>query len=223
MILFCNQVGGGMREMGLLSFAHGALGEATAALPPSRSRVGAPHVTQPQLLAILCLMRYEDWTFRETEVRLREHSELRAVLRLSSVPDYTTVYRFLRRLPDDAIEKVLGESVRRLCRSLRRGRRRARVAVDGTGLAPHAVSTYFIRRVEQHAGGRTHYKHYLKWLLVAHVDRQIILAQQARQGPRCDTPAPLPLLAAASRSLPIGVVLADAGFHSQATPLHPPP
>jgi hypothetical protein len=65
-------------------------------------------------VAILCLMRYEDWTFREAEVRLREPSELRAVLRLLSVPDNTTVYRFLRRPPDDAIENVLGETVRRL-------------------------------------------------------------------------------------------------------------
>jgi len=66
--------------------------------------------TQPQVLAILCLMRNEDWTFREAEVRLWEHSKLRAVLWLSSLPDYTTVYRFLWRLPDDTIESVLGES-----------------------------------------------------------------------------------------------------------------
>ena len=46
------------------------------------------------------MMRYEDWTFRETEVRLREHRELRETLQLSSVPDYTTLYRFLRRRRD---------------------------------------------------------------------------------------------------------------------------
>src|SRR5260370_4170784 len=102
-------------------------------------------------------MRYEDWTFREAEVRLREHGELRAVLQLSSVPDYTTVYRFLRRLPDDTLEKVLGESVRRLRRSSRRGRRQAAVAVDGTALSPHGVSTYFVRRMGQQSGGKTRY------------------------------------------------------------------
>lgn len=135
-----------MPEIGLLPFARVALDVATAVLPTYRSRFSKHQFTQPQLLAILCLMRYEDWTFREAEVRLREHGELRAVLRLSSVPDYTTVYRFLRRLPDDAIENVLGESVRRLRKSSRRGRRRAAIAVDGTGLSPHGVSTYFIRR-----------------------------------------------------------------------------
>jgi len=207
-----------MAEVGLLPFARMALDVASTVLPTYRTRFSKHQFTQPQLLAILCLMRYEDWTFREAEVRLREHGELRAVLRLSSVPDYTTVYRFLRRLPDDTIERALGESVRRLRRSSRRGRRRAAVAVDGTGLSPHAVSTYFIRRIEQQSGGKTRYRHYLKWLVVVDVDRQIILAQRARQGPRCDTPALPGLVDAANRilPLPIGVVLADAEFDSEA-------
>src|ERR1700736_629224 len=155
-----------MPEIGLLPFARVAMDVATAILPTYRSRFSKHQFTQPQLLAILCLMRYEDWTFREAEVRLREHAELRAVLRLSSVPDHTTVYRFLRRLPDDTIDHVLGESVRRLRRSSRRARRRACVAVDGTGLAQHAVSTYFIRRACKHAGGSTRYRHFLEWLIV---------------------------------------------------------
>jgi hypothetical protein len=50
------------------------------------------------LLAVLCLMRDEDWTFREAEVRLSEHSGLRSALQLNSVPDYTILYRFLTRL-----------------------------------------------------------------------------------------------------------------------------
>ncbi len=205
-----------MPEIGLLPFARVAMDVATAVLPTYRSRFSKHQFTQPQLLAILCLMRYEDWTFREAEVRLREHSELRVVLRLSRVPDYTTVYRFLRRLPDDTIESVLGESVRRLRRSSRRGRRRAAVAVDGTGLSPHGVSTYFIRRIEQQSRGKMRYRHFLKWLVTADVDRQIILSQRARQGPRCDTPALPGLVDAASRITPIGLVLADAEFDSEA-------
>ena len=43
-------------------------------------------------------MEQEDWTFREAQVRLSEHRELREILPLRSVPDYTTLYRFLRRL-----------------------------------------------------------------------------------------------------------------------------
>ncbi|OFW09276.1 MAG: hypothetical protein A3H27_03720 [Acidobacteria bacterium RIFCSPLOWO2_02_FULL_59_13] len=69
--------------------------------------------TQPQLLAVLCLMRYEDWTFREAEVRLREHRELRRLLQPRSVPDYTTLDRFLKRLDEKKIDQALGKAARR--------------------------------------------------------------------------------------------------------------
>jgi hypothetical protein len=36
-------------------------------------------------------MRYEDWTYRKTETRLREHSELRNALGIDRVPDDTTL------------------------------------------------------------------------------------------------------------------------------------
>jgi hypothetical protein len=209
-----------MPEIGLLPFARVALEVARAVLPPYRTRFSKHQFTQPQLLAVLCLMRYEDWTFREAEVRLREHGELRVALELKSVPDYTTVYRFLQRLGDDTIDGVLGESVRRLRSSQRRGGRRARVAVDGTGLSQHAVSTYFVRRIEQHSRGTTRYRHWLKWLVVADVDRQIILAQRARQGPWCDTRALPGLVDAAGRRVPIGLVLADAEFDSESNHRH---
>jgi DDE family transposase/transposase-like protein DUF772 len=207
-----------MAEVGLLPLARVALQVATRVVPPYRSRFSKHQFTQPQLLAILCLMRYEDWTFREAEVRLREHGELREALQLRTVPDYTTLYRFLKRLDDDTIDRGLGETVRQL----RRGRRSARVTagVDGTGLAPQAVSTYFLRRVEQYSGGKTHYKHYLKWLVVADVHHQILLAQRARQGPWIDTRALPGLVDQAAQRVPLGLVLADAEFDSEANHQH---
>ncbi len=127
-----------MTEVGLLPFARIALQVSRAVLPRYRSRFSKRQFTQPQLLAILCLMRYEDWTFREAEVRLGEHRELRQVLGLGSVPDFTTLYRFLQRLDDQTIDSAVDETVRRLRGSLRQKRKRARVAVDATGFAQGA-------------------------------------------------------------------------------------
>src|SRR5260370_37287485 len=121
-MMFSTQAGGGMPEIGLLPFARVALDVATTVLPTYRSRFSKHQFTQPQLLAILCLMRYEDWTFREAEVRLREHRDLREVLHLQVVPDYTTLYRFLRRLEEDTIARGLGETVRRVREGPRSGR-----------------------------------------------------------------------------------------------------
>jgi len=69
---------------------------------------------QPQLLAILCLMRYGDWTFPEAEVRLAEHTERRSSLRLLRVPNDPTVYLFLRRLKETALDNTLSAIVQRL-------------------------------------------------------------------------------------------------------------
>ena len=203
-----------MPEIGLLPFARVAMDVATAVLPAYRSRFSKHQFTQPQLLAILCLMRYEDWTFREAEVRLGEHRELCEILQLRSVPDYTTLYRFLRRLDDDTITRGVGETVRRL----RRGKKHVRVsaAIDGTGLSYNAVSTFFIRRSEQHSRGINRHRHWLKWLVVADVKQQILLAQRARQGPWCDTRALPALLDAAGQRVPVREVLADAEFDSEA-------
>ena len=143
-------VGGAITEVGLLPFARIALQVSRAVLPRYRSRFSKRQFTQPQLLAILCLMRYEDWTFREAEVRLGEHRELRQVLGLGSVPDFTTLYRFLQRLDDQTIDRAVDETVRRLRGSLRQKRKRARVAVDATGSAQGAVSTFFVRRMHHH-------------------------------------------------------------------------
>jgi len=108
-----------------------------AALPHALQQTSVP---QPQLLAVLCLMRYEDWTFREAEVRLREHHELRAALHLPAVPDYTTLYRFLRgwrMTPSiaDCRKPCVG------CGDAGAGPLLA--AIDGTGLSDTSVSTFF--------------------------------------------------------------------------------
>ena len=203
-----------MAEVGLLPFAGVVLEVATAVLPPYRSRFSKHQFTQPQLLALLCLMRYEDWTFRATEVRLREHQELRRMLRLRSVPDYTTLYRFLKRLGEQQINAALGEAARRLG-TVGQRRHRARVAVDATGLAQGAVSTFFVRRMYHHTGQPLPWRHWLKWLVAVDVDRQLLLAQVARTGPWNDC-ANLPtLVEAARRVTPVGQVLADAEFDSE--------
>ena len=100
-------------------------------------------------LALLCVMRYEDWTFREAEVRQREHEELRRALGLQTVPNYTTLYRCLRRVDETALRTAVGV----VAQQLRCGRcPGATVAIHGTGLTSGAVSPFFIRRTREHGG-----------------------------------------------------------------------
>ncbi|HVO60462.1 MAG TPA: hypothetical protein VMT53_05970 [Terriglobales bacterium] len=97
--------------------------------------------------------------------------------------------------------------------ALPRPRRRAQVAVDATGLAQGAVSTFFVRRMYHRAQQLMPWRHWVKWLAVLDLQRQLILAQSARRAPRNNC-ADLPGLVAQAHT-PIGCVLADAEFDSE--------
>jgi hypothetical protein len=85
-------------EIGLVRFARLALKVSRGVLPLQHTKFSKRQFTHPQLLVVLCLMRYRDWTLREAEVRLGEHAELRSGQDLNSVPDFTALYCFLARI-----------------------------------------------------------------------------------------------------------------------------
>jgi hypothetical protein len=204
-----------MAEIGLVQFAQVALPIAQTVLPAYRTKFSKHQFTQPQLLILLCLMRYADWTFRETEVHLSEHSALRLALHLETAPDYTTLYRFMRRLDASLIEQLLDATVAQMPSA----EMRLTVAVDATGFTPGAVSTFFVhRRRDQPPGFK--WRHWVKWVIAIDVKRQIILAQIAKRGPTNDSATLRPLVLKASQQQPLGLVLADAEFDSERNHQH---
>jgi len=206
-----------MAEIGLVRFAKCALAIATKVLPLYRSKYSKHTFTQPQLLAILCLMRYEDWTFRETEVRLQEHVELRRALGLKQAPDYTTFYRFMRRLSAERIQIALQEAA---LETIKNGpAKRAVFAVEATGLAPGAMSTFFINRKRDRGEGLP-WRFWLKWVVVVETKHQLLLAQIAKRGPYNDCALLRPLLDMAHQVMPASLVLADAEFDSERNHKH---
>ncbi len=213
-----------MAEVGLVHLARIALEIAEAVLPHYRSKFSKHTFTQPQLLAILCLMRYEDWTLRKAEVRLAEHSELRDALGLHKAADHTTLYRFLRRLDERTLVTALNESVRRLPKAgyHEQNKPAATVAVDATGVAPGAISTFYVRRTRNRECGEPMlWRRWLKWLVVVDTDRQVVLAQEeACSGPYNGSAMLRPLVDAAHEVSPLGLVLADAEFDSEQNHRH---
>ena len=139
-----------MAEVGLVTLARVALRVGQAVLPVYRSKFSKQQFTQPQLLTMLCLMRYEDWTLREVEVCVAAHRELRAALGRHRVPDDPTLDRLLRRLDAAGLEQTLSAVVARL---LPQAGRPAPVAVDATGLAPGAIRTFFVKRARDRKPG----------------------------------------------------------------------
>jgi Transposase DDE domain/Transposase domain (DUF772) len=206
-----------MAEIGLVHFAKCALAIATKVLPLYRSKYSKHTFSQLQLLAILCLMRYEDWTFRETEVRLQEHVELRKALGLKQTPDYTTFYRFMMRLNIDLIQTALQEAALQAMKDA--PTKRAVFAVDATGLAPAAISTFFINRKRDRGEGLP-WRYWLKWVVVVETKHQLLLAQIAKRGPYNDCALLRPLLDIAHQVMPASLVLADAEFDRERNHKH---
>ena len=89
------------------------------------------------------------------------------------------------------------------------------MAVDATGLASGAVSTFFVRRLHHHGQKPLPWRYWLKWVVVVDLDRQCVLAQMARRGPRNDCPSLPVVVQTASEQTRIGLVLADAEFDSE--------
>ena len=96
----------------------------------------------------------------------------------------TTLYRFLRRLDERALVDALNETVQCLPKpSDHEQEPVATVAVDATGLAPGAISTFYVRRTQNRGGEPMLWRKWLKWLIVVYTDRQLVLAQEACSGP----------------------------------------
>lgn len=206
-----------MARVGLVRFARVALEVAEVVIPCYR-RPRSKHVfTQPQLLAVLCVMRYDGWTFRDAELRLAEHRELRHALGLTRVPDHTTFWRFLDRLDPAVLERALAEIDRRFGPPPGpRGVRALMLALDASGLATSALSTFFVRREYDLKGQVRERAWWLKWVVVADLDRQLILAQTAHRAPTNDS-RQLPTLLASPvvRRHAVAWVVADKEFDSE--------
>ena len=80
-----------MRSKSVLDVAKTALKTAQDAMPAYRSPKSKHVFTQHQLFAILVLRRFLDLDYRGIEIVLREWSDLREVLKLTSVPNYSTL------------------------------------------------------------------------------------------------------------------------------------
>jgi|SRR5436190_14097875 len=79
-------------------FAKITLAAARRALPDYSSRFSPRKFTQPQLLTMLALRQFFKLDYRGTVARLSEWAELRDVLELAEVPDFSTLIHAEKRL-----------------------------------------------------------------------------------------------------------------------------
>jgi hypothetical protein len=132
------------------------------------------------------------------------------------VPDYTTLYRFLRRLDQEVVTQAVTAAVARLPPPAPKGRV---VAVDATGLAPTAASRYFVDLTRNRGAERTR-QHWPKWVAAIDVPRRVVLGQLAYAGPANASSRLRPVADMARQAGVIGLVVADAEFDSERNRRH---
>jgi hypothetical protein len=172
--------------------------------------------TQHQLFACLVLKNFFKTDYRGVVAQLEDHPELREVLRLTSVPHFTTLQKASRHLLTcEPVRRVLESTIR-----LHYGRRRrvASSAVDSTGLECTAASAYFVRRRHRVSlpWKTVVYHRYPKLGVVCDTSCHFILSIRVGRGPRPDVDELVPLLSDAVRSMLIDCLAADAGYDSEA-------
>jgi hypothetical protein len=174
-----------MTEVGSVLLARVALRVGEAARPAHRSTCAKRRFIQLPLLAIVCLMRDADWTFRKADVRLTEPGALRA--------------------------KALTEVVHQF--PLPSGGNRATVAINATGLAAGTTSTVFVKRAKDRAKGFA-WRHWLTWTIAIALGSRLVVAHTARRKPYHDGATLRPSVDASNPRVTVGLMLPDAECES---------
>lgn len=203
----------GLRESRHVKVARIIYTQTQAAFPRYSHQFSPKKFTLPQLAACVLLSFYFKMSYRDFEELLLMSKELRDVLELTSVPDYSTLNRMYHRFRASHLDKM-NEA---LLSSLDNGSpvQEDVITLDSTGFRPTNASAYFQTR-----RGKP-FRHWLKGAYAVGVSSQMILAVAHGVGPSNDAPHLSTLKRRASRygtrderGRPSWVTLADSGFDS---------
>lgn len=183
---------------------------------PEYSHVYSPKkFTLPQLFACLVLKASLKLDYRGVAGLLNDSPDLRNSIGLKQAPHFTTLQKGAPRLLKiPVVEKLLARSIR--LHSPRRKRVEV-AAIDSTGLESHHCSRFFVKRRSrvENLWQTTTYRRYPKLGIVCDVSTHLILAIHLARGPTPDTHQLKIPMWKAWNVIPIGTLLADAGYDSE--------
>jgi hypothetical protein len=127
------------------------------------------------------------------------------ILKLKSIPHFTTLHKFFKRFSTRLFEKVLVQTIRQF------DILDARVAIDSSGYSSHHISKYYVWRIK----GGTKRRFFMKDSIVVDTDRQIILSNYSRIAPSHDNIDFKPLIKKTRKRTDIVLVTADKGYDDE--------
>ena len=193
-----------------------ALAIAEQSLPAYSHRFSPRLFTQPQLFACLAIKTFFRTDYRGVTAILNDMPDLCRAIGLMKIPHFTTLQKAARRLMASAVSKKLLEGT--IHQALGEQPQIELAAVDSTGMESHHISRYFVRRRSRLATlwQTTYYTRYPKFGIVCDCQSHIILSTLRKRGPTPDINQLRQTLLPAVGRAKIKVLLADAGYDSEA-------
>jgi len=196
--------------------ARTALRVASRALPPYSHRFSPKRFTQPQLLTIIVLKTFFKTDFRGIIKLLQDMPQLTKILKLKTVPHYTTIQKASARL------LVLPQAQHLLNRTaklaLANQTKIKLAAIDSTGLQSGHISPYFLQRCSN--GRKPHLNTQMttwpKMAIIADTRSHVIVSVYPTRGPKSDSAHFKAALSQLPPGMTIEKLLADAGYDSEA-------
>ncbi|KUK01784.1 MAG: Transposase IS4 family protein [Methanobacteriaceae archaeon 41_258] len=148
-------------------------------------------------------LRFE---YREFTAVIELMPKLLEMLGLKTVPHYTTLQKFFKRLGSHFLDKILDFIVGLF------DIKEPWVAIDGTGHSSDQASLYYARKIKkQHKKWR---KSYTKNQIAIDTRTQVILAQKVARRPRHDSKDAIPTIRKTKKYKPSGFSL-DKAFDKE--------
>ncbi|MEN4069362.1 MAG: IS5 family transposase [Methanobacterium sp.] len=162
--------------------------------------------TQHQLMALICLMTRLKVDYRVFTAIIELMPKLQEMIGLKSVPHYTTLQKFFKRLGSHFLDKILDFTVDLF------DIKDPWVAIDGTGHSTDQASLYYARKIKKQR--KRWRKSYTKNVIAIDTRTQIILSQKVTRGPRHDSKDAIPTIRKTSKYKPVGFSL-DKAFDEE--------
>ena len=192
-----------MRESVYQKFIDVCLKVAKRYLRSYSSKFSKKTYTQQQLTAAVCLMKRERKSYRDVVDLLSEMNSYFSFQK--SIPHYTTLQKFLKRIPLGIWDLILSETYKLFCTT------EANTAIDSTGFDELHASHYYEKRVNRDITKRRFMKH----SILVDTDFQAIITSCGRESGPHDNVDFKPLINAGSKIVNIKILTADKGYDSE--------
>lgn len=193
-------------ENELIKFTVVAFEVAEMSLPAYSCGKSKHKYTQPQLMALTCLMKRLRLDYRVFAAIVDLMPKLQTIIGLKDVPHYTTLQKFFKRLGSHFLDKMLDFTVELF------DIKEPWVAIDGTGHSSDQASLYYSNKIKKQR--KKWRKSYTKNQIAIDTNTQVIIAQKVARGPRHDSKDAIPTIRKTKKYKPSGFSL-DKAFDKE--------